>query len=66
MFLGCVFGLSFWGSGFRRQVRPVVEGSEMLVDPFNAGEMIDVETAEERLGPLFGKNAKVRKICVQI
>ena len=41
------------------QVRPLVEGSEMLVDPFNGGEMIDVPTAEARLAPLYGQGVKI-------
>lgn len=36
-------------------IRPLVEGSELLVDPFRMGELIDVETAEERLAALYGK-----------
>lgn len=43
-------------------IRPVVEGSELLVDPFRMGELIDVETAEERLAALYGKvSACVRR-----
>lgn len=41
-------------------IRPLVEGSELLVDPFRMGELIDVETAEERLAAYYGKGVKVK------
>ena len=40
-------------------IRPAVEDVEVLVDPFNAGEIISVEDAEALLSPLYGDGAKV-------
>jgi regulator of sirC expression with transglutaminase-like and TPR domain len=40
-------------------IRPAVEDVEVLVDPFNAGEIICVEDAEALLSPLYGDGSKV-------
>ena len=40
-------------------VRPVAEGSEALVDVYNAGAIIAVEDAEEMLSPLYGQGARI-------
>ena len=40
-------------------IRPAVEDVEVLVDPYNGGEIISVEDAEALLSPLYGEGATI-------